>query len=246
MKTVPVSAPKHEDTEAVKHFFDSWHIYRKCLENNYTYHNEALSAFSSALASRQSFGDFLDVACGDAEFSLRLIHEKRISSYTAIDCSHVALDLAKKNTAKLPCAQHFVEGDFFRDLAAVPGLFDTVYLSLSLHHLPLADKKLFFSEVFRKMKPDGVFLLFEPSFAPGESRQDYMRKFTAHAEQNFSALSAPEKQLMIDHVTSCDFPESVETYFDLAESAGFSSGALLFSAPGDILSAMLFSVGLAH
>lgn len=232
--------PTHEDTAAVKSFFDGWQIYRKCLENNYTFHREALAAFTAALADRPSRGDFLDIACGDAEFSCRLIADKPLSSYTAIDCSPVALELAKKTTASLPCARRFFEGDFFCDTAPISGFFDIIYLSLSLHHLPASDKQSFFFTLFQKMKPGGIFLLYEPSFAPGESAEDYMQKFTAHARESFTSLSESEREGMISHVTSCDFPESVETYFAMAKNAGFSSQSLLYSAPGQMLSAMAF------
>lgn len=235
----PPSAP-HEDTSKVKIFFNGWDVYRKCLDNNYTYHEEVLQAFTVALADRASLGDFFDVACGDASFSRRLIADHSLTSYTAIDCSSVALSLAKKNTGSLPCERRFFEGDFFCDISSISGTFDLIYLSLSLHHLPSPDKKKFFSVLFQKMNPSGLFLLYEPSLPLGDSVKTYMEKFTVHAQETFTALSEVERESMIAHVTSCDFPESVEKYFSMAQNAGFFSPSLVFSAPGQMLSAMIF------
>jgi len=54
----------------------------------------------------------------------------------------------------------------------------------------------------------------------GESRDDYMRNYTGWLRQTMTSLAAAEHNLICDHLTQNDFPESASTLRAQAERAG--------------------------
>jgi|GEM_PF-5913118 len=51
----------HENTEAVRAFFDQWEVCKKLADFNYAYHREAIAAFERWLDLRKPPGAFLDL-----------------------------------------------------------------------------------------------------------------------------------------------------------------------------------------
>jgi SAM-dependent methyltransferase len=231
------------DAGEVKEFFNGWSLYRRVVDNDYLYHRSVREILARWLDGFGHPFSFLDLGCGDAEFSSALLHGRPIVSYTGMDLSPVALDLAEKNTRDLGVPCELLAGDFMMSLGKLPGRFDIIYIGLSLHHLPLREKEIFFGELRRKLAPGGSLLVFDPVLAPGETRDSYMGRWVDHAERSWSALTREEVAAAVGHVTSSDYPEEIATLNDMALGAGFHSAEILFRDPTDFYALLAFRTG---
>lgn len=225
---------------AVQEFFNGWTLYRRIVDNDYLYHRSVRDALSAWLDGFGRPFSFLDLGCGDAAFSSGILRGRPLRSYTGIDLSPVALDLAAKNTQDLsvPCSLH--EGDFLLSLPTLPEVYDIIYIGLSLHHLPRREKEFFFGELRRKISPGGVLLIFDPVLTPGETRDSYMGRWVDHARWSWKALSVEEVAGAVQHVTTSDFPEEITTLNRMAVNSGFKPAEVLFSDRTDFYALMAF------
>jgi len=228
------------DAESVRDFFNGWALYRRIVDNDYLCHRsvrEALSAWFDALDRPFSF---LDLGCGDAEFTSELLRGRRLVSYTGLDLSPVALDLAAKNTVTLATPCNLQTGDFLTSLSTLPECYDIIYIGLSLHHLTRREKEFFFGELQNKLAPGGVLLIFDPVLNPGESRESYMGRWVDHAKWTWRALSVEDVAGAVEHVTTSDYPEEIATLNHMAVAAGFQPSEVLFTDRSDFYALLAF------
>jgi len=229
------------DPDSVRQFFNGWALYRRIVDNDYLCHRSVRGALGQWFENFERPFSFLDLGCGDAEFTTGLLKGKSLLSYTGMDISPVALDLAAKNTQDLsvPCSLH--EGDFLLSLPTLPEVYDIIYIGLSLHHLPRREKEFFFGELRRKISPGGVLLIFDPVLTPGETRDSYMGRWVDHARWSWKALSVEEVAGAVQHVTTSDFPEEITTLNRMAVNSGFKPAEILFSDRTDFYALMAFN-----
>jgi SAM-dependent methyltransferase len=239
------SVPERErDAEAVRDFFNGWSLYRRIVDNDYLYHRSVREALASWLDAWVKQGErsfsFLDLGCGDAEFSSGILKGRPLRSYTGIDLSPVALDLAANNTRELPVPCRLQAGDFITTISTLPESYDIIYIGLSLHHLSRSEKEYFFVELRRKLISGGVLLVFDPVLTPGETRNSYMGRWVDNAQWSWSALSVEEIEGAVQHVTTSDFPEEITTLNRMAVAAGFKPAEILFTDRTDFYALMAF------
>jgi hypothetical protein len=141
-------------------------------------------------------------------------------SYEAVDISVVAIELAKENLGAISSPKKFTQGDFFHHVRDRSGQCDVIFIGLSLHHLPLADKARFFSAVRPRLSLGGRLIFYEPVCEASETRDAVLARWWESA-RHWAALSAGELEKGRQHVFGNDFPESAETYNKLASAAGF-------------------------
>lgn len=228
------------DAQSVRAFFDGWNLYRRIVESDYLYHHSVRDALNAWLDAFERPFSFLDLGCGDAEFGTGLLKGRAVLSYTGIDISPVALDLAAKNTRDFPASCSLQTGDFLTALSSLPESFDLIYIGLSLHHLKRGEKEIFFNELRRKLKSGGRLLIFDPVLKPGESRESYMRRWVDHAKHSWSALTGEEVAAAVEHVTSADHPEEISTLNRMASASGFRNAEILFADPTRFYALMVF------
>jgi methylase of polypeptide subunit release factors len=85
-------------------YFNGWEVYQKVIQYNYMEHIEITEIICKHLISHHySHCSFLDLGCGDASFSARLVSNLEPISYTGIDLSSPALELARNNLSTLGC-----------------------------------------------------------------------------------------------------------------------------------------------
>ena len=240
MQLENLSGSANRDPDSVREFFNGWSLYRRIVDNDYLYHRSVRESLAAWLDGLNHPFSFLDLGCGDAEFSSGLLKGRHLVSYTGIDISPVALDLAEKNTRDLmaPCKLHV--GDFLMSLSTLAESYDLIYIGLSLHHLTRAEKEFFFGELRRKISPGGTLLIFDPVLTPGESRESYMGRWVDHAEWAWKALSLEEVTGAIEHVTTSDYPEEITTLNHMATGAGFLPAEILFMDRTDFYALMAF------
>ena len=244
MEFQEVMKKSDRDAADVREFFNGWSLYRRIVDNDYLYHRstrEALTAWLDKWVrdSNRSFS-FLDLGCGDAAFSAGILKERGVTSYTGMDLSPVALDLARENTAEIAAPISLIPGDFMLEIGTLPSSYDIIYIGLSLHHLSRQEKEFFFGALRHKVAPGGAVLIFDPVLTPGESRDSYMGRWVDHAEWSWKALSVEEVAGAVQHVTSSDFPEEIATLNRMAVGSGFKPAEILFMDHTDFYALMAF------
>jgi SAM-dependent methyltransferase len=240
MELQEVMKGSDRDAVVVREFFNGWSLYRRIVDNDYLYHRSVREFFSRWLDAFGRPFSFLDLGCGDADFSSGILRGRPLQSYTGIDLSPVALDLARQNTALLGVPCNLIAGDFMTSLGGLVGTYDIIYIGLSLHHLQRREKEFFFGELRGKLAPGGVLLIFDPVLTPGESRESYMGRWVDHAQWAWRALTVEEISGAVEHVTTSDYPEEIATLNHMAIGASFKPAGIRFTDRTDFYALMAF------
>jgi len=110
----------------------------------------------------------LDLCCGSGQATQLLV--KLSQNVTGLDASPFSLQRARQNVPSASYVQAFAEEMPFADC-----LFDVVHTSAALHEMQPKQLRKIINEVFRVLKPGGVFTLVDfhtptnPIFWPGVS-----------------------------------------------------------------------------
>jgi len=110
----------------------------------------------------------LDLCCGSGQTTQFLV--KLSQNVTGLDASPFSLQRAQKNVPSASYVQAFAESMPFAD-----NLFDVVHISVALHEMQPQQLRKIINEVYRVLKPEGVFTLIDfhaptnPIFWPGVS-----------------------------------------------------------------------------
>lgn len=108
----------------------------------------------------------LDLCCGAGQTTQFLVNYS--NHVTGLDISPVALAKAKKN---VPQAE-YIEG-FAQKMPLTDNSFDFVHTSVALHEMTSSELDAIFAEVYRVLKPEGIFTFIDlhkphnPIFIPG-------------------------------------------------------------------------------
>ena len=228
--------------DAVREFFDGWNLYRRIVDHDYLYHRSVSGSLARWLDGRDPGYSWLDLGCGDAAFSARLLSGRSLRSYTGIDLSPVALGLARNNLRELGLPVNLIEGDFTECLERISEPVDLVYIGLSLHHLLRREKERFFQAVQGKISHGGALVVYDPVLNPGETRNVYLGRWVDHARWSWNTLTEGELDGAVGHVTSSDHPEEITTLNRFAIAAGFQPAEILFMDRTNFYALMVFRV----
>lgn len=223
----PLTDGRHQDEEQVRQFFDQWEIYKKIVAENYLHHREAYAAVAHILDGVAGPFSFLDLGAGDARWTSGVLVGRELRAYEAVDISGVALGLARENLAAFTCPKTFTQADFFQDIRSRQSAWDVIFIGLSLHHLPKADKGIFFQAVRPLIAPGGRFISYEPVCESDEDRDEVLARWWKVAK-NWAALSAADLAKAKEHVFGHDYPDAIPAYDDLARAAGFAGAEVRY------------------
>ncbi|MBD2454815.1 class I SAM-dependent methyltransferase [Nostoc sp. FACHB-87] len=110
----------------------------------------------------------LDLCCGSGQSTQFLV--KMSQNVTGLDASPKSLQRARQNVPEASYIEAFAENMPFAENS-----FDVVHTSAALHEMHTAQLRQILQEVYRILKPDGVFTLVDfhapnnPIFWPGVS-----------------------------------------------------------------------------
>lgn len=236
-----ISTGAGPDPAALEIFQNQWEVYRKFLTHDYLSNGKASRVLRRFLTSEvERPFRILDLACGDSSNIVAALDALPVEHYRGVDLSAPALTFAQRNLAPLSCPVELVEADFTSVLAdaAAPG--DIIWISLSLHHLPAADKFAFMNQVHANMRTDGAFLIYEPTRREGEGRPEYLDRLESVGRQEWTELSPREFAEAMNHVRTCDLPETKSAWEAMGLEAGFSTFSELYASDDDLFRLFLY------
>ena len=219
----------HRQAEYSGEIFDVWDTYKKVVVEDFMFHRAISDEVERGLKSR--FGDrpysLLDLGCGDASVFAPILRRAPPASYRGVDLSDTALTLAAANLKSLPCPVALAHGDM---LSALDGAaaYDAIHSSFVLHHLSTEEKAEFFRRAARALTPGGMILLVDTTRDENETRDDYLRHYFSWIDSDWAGLSAIERDAIIEHISTSDWPEPLSLLDEQARAAG------LRRLPGDI------------
>ncbi|QJB43132.1 class I SAM-dependent methyltransferase [Dolichospermum flos-aquae] len=114
----------------------------------------------------QSDTQILDLCCGSGQVTRFLVNFSE--NVTGLDASPLSIQRAQKNVPNATYIKAFAENMPFAD-----NLFDVVHTSAALHEMQSEQLQKIIAEVYRVLKPGGVFTLVDfhsptnPIFWPG-------------------------------------------------------------------------------
>lgn len=234
------SAPHPNDL-----FNNQWKLYQKVLSNNYIRHREFYSILHEFLVSYfQNPFSLLDLGCGDASYTAQALLNTTIASYKGIDLSEPALKIARDNMELIACDKLFIQEDFLESVTELvkerKDRFDVILASFALHHLTLEQKDYIIGQFIHLLKANGVFLLIDTVRREGEQREAFIKRYLDGVYKYWSLLTPPEVFAVEAHVSSSDFPETLETLHLIAQKHGFLRSETLYSDPLDTAKLLCF------
>ena len=114
----------------------------------------------------QAHTQILDLCCGNGPVTQVLVQQSQ--HVTGLDASPKAIARAQANVPQATFVEGFAEAMPFADAS-----FDVVHTSMALHEMEPEQRSQILQEVYRVLKPDGVFTLIDfhvptnPIFWPG-------------------------------------------------------------------------------
>jgi SAM-dependent methyltransferase len=232
--TATNSAIRKASPEARSIFEREWVTYRKMVDNNYLFHREAYDRLRQILlAGAPAPFRFLDVACGDAGESARVLAHAHVSSYDGIDLCAPALELARANLAALDCPVRLHLAELEEALFGWEAPIDVAWVGLSLHHFPAAGKLRILRSIRSILSPRGLLLFYENAGPDDEDRQNWLQRWDRQ-RRAWREYSDDEWSAMHEHVHTCDFPETGQRWLELGRQAGFTDTREIYRAPTDL------------
>jgi hypothetical protein len=218
-----------DDHDALEQFQKQWGTYQKLVDTDALSHREVGALLHRTLGGLDAPFAFLDIACGDAGQMPAAIGGSAIRHYHGIDLSAPALALAAKNLEGASYEIELDHCDFVEALTRRPEPADAAWCGLSIHHLDTDGKRALLEAI--RGSTSKFLMIYEPTLADGEDRAGYLDRFARVNKPAWPFFSEEEWQQIDHHVTTCDLPETAETWLRLGREAGFGQARELFRDP---------------
>jgi tRNA (cmo5U34)-methyltransferase len=121
-------------------------------------------------ACGQPVQSFLDLGCGDGVLSAAIVERFPQAEGVLLDFSEPMLDAAKKRFANQTARLQFAYVDyglpFWTQSADHRSPYDAIVSGYSIHHQPDTRKREIYAEIFRLLRPGGIFINVEHVSSP--------------------------------------------------------------------------------
>ncbi len=222
-------------------FNNSWRIYQEIIRFNYMEHQEIYSELEKYLTNNYPHPfSLLELGCGDAFYSAKTLTQTAISSYIGVDLSETGLNLAKQNLNGLNCSVELKQVEMWEFLEGCSLSFDLILISFALHHLSSSQKQALLNKCYHYLNPGGALLLIDVFCQEHEPRSEYLRRYCDYVESQWQKIERRDRDVVIEHMTSSDFPESVATLRTWAETMGFNRVELIYNGTFEVHNAIAF------
>jgi ubiquinone/menaquinone biosynthesis C-methylase UbiE len=145
----------------------------------------------------------LDIGCGTGYSSFELDKQcNQKGTIYGIDISHKSLDLARQTAENRGCSNISFEIGDAENLKFHDSYFDLVISNMAFQFIP--DKRKALSEVYRVLRPGGVFAFLFPGKMQYQESREILMKVAERYEKNPEALLGVREvdNLLIDLVES--------------------------------------------
>ncbi len=174
--------------------------------------------------------NFLEIGSEQGVLSAALLDEHPHAEGWVVDLSNDLLTTARQRLQKRPHI-HFVKADFTRPdwfTAIVSGApFDAIVSALSIHILPDARKREFYSELHSLLKPEGVFINLEHVASATRWTESVLDDYMIDAIFGEAIKAAPGKtraEVARDYyATAGEAPAPLEVQCDWLREIGFEN-----------------------
>lgn len=217
-------------------FATTWQTYQTVVEHDYLWHAMAGEALRKIID--QSFRDrpirFLDLACGDAASTSRVLADHPLAKYIGVDRSRQALTAADQHVKAFGAKVDLVEADYVDFLARCDETFDVIYVGLSSHHLDDAGLPRMFAGVRRCLAKNGVFAAFEPFLLSDEIREDHIERLCTIIDHWWVKMSTQQLEGIKAHIRANDHPIPIDRWNAMANDAGLGPASIAMKTPDRI------------
>ncbi len=118
--------------------------------------------------------------------------------------------------------------------------FDLILISFALHHLSSSQKQALLNKCYHHLNAGGALLLIDVFCREREPRSEYLRRYCDYVESQWQKIERSERDVVIEHMTSSDLPESVATFRTWAEMMGFNQVELIYQGTFEVHNAIAF------
>jgi ubiquinone/menaquinone biosynthesis C-methylase UbiE len=113
---------------------------------------------------------FLDLGCGDGVLSAAILERFPQAEGVLVDFSEPMLDAARKRFAGREASLRLVNADYglesWKGAVDWLGPYDAIVSGYSIHHQPDTRKRRVYAEIFRLLRPGGIFVNVEHVSSP--------------------------------------------------------------------------------
>lgn len=204
-------------------FNRNWPVYRKLVINNYMRHREFGAITSDWLKKTNGPGEhrLLDLGCGDAEEIAKGLNGISIGSYTGIDLSNMALELAQQHL-KGVASVTLHAGAMEQLIDQTEGSFSIIHSSYAIHHLQDDEKQRLLRSINQRLADGGLFLWTDIFRMPGQERSDYLDRYRKMVSTSWTNMDGAEQEAIFEHIMSSDFPARIDEAKLWLDLSGFT------------------------
>lgn len=223
-------------------FFQQWAIYQRVIEHNYMHHDEIGQQLDALLETMHQAVSIVDLGCGDAELIARTKHPDKIKSYTGVDLSDGALELAREKLADKSFESTFVSEDYASFLSNCHEHYDVILVGFTLHHLNATAKTLFFQYAKRVLSAcaDSQLIIYDVVRRDGETQYQFIERLCQSFQTHWQAFSPAQLESIFAHVKNNDQPEDRLFFESMAKAQGFKDFSVHFTDQEHFYSLMSF------
>jgi cyclopropane fatty-acyl-phospholipid synthase-like methyltransferase len=186
-------------------FFQTWKLYQNIIQNNCMEHREIGTALRCVFEALPHGFSVLDLGCGDSSMAMQSLEGLGVSSYTGVDLTAPALDIARANFNGSYSAT-WVHANMVDYIANVDQQFDVIMTSFAMHHLSAATKQAWLVDIAKHLTPTGRLILIDTCCPAGLSRDATIQRYLDLIAD--WPLSDADKASIAAHMWSSDYPES--------------------------------------
>jgi SAM-dependent methyltransferase len=217
-------------------FATRWTAYQAVVEHDYLWHAMVNDALAKLIDERLGHRPirFLDLACGDAASTSRVLTKRTISRYVGVDRSLQALAAAEANVKDLATSVELITADYVDYLESCREQFDLIYIGLSSHHLDDASLPRLFSAITRCLAANGFFAAFEPFILPDETREEHIERLCTIIDHWWVKMTPDQREEVKAHIRANDHPLQLDKWDAIAANAGLSPAYVAAKTPDRI------------